>query len=265
MVIEYIRYRVPQQRRAGFEAAYERAADALRAAPECVDYELSRCLDDPACYALRITWTSVDAHLDGFRGGPVFGRFFAAIKPYVADIEEMRHYTRTGVRGPGGAAPPSLFEWAGGTDAFERLCAAFYRLVRSDDLLAPMFARMDPDHARYVAVWLAEVFGGPATYAAERGGYRQMVGQHLGRAISEAQRRRWVNLMTDAADEVGLPGDPEFRAAFVGYLEWGTRLAVRNSQPDADPIQQAPVPRWGWGVAPPYQHGPQSTVARGAE
>ena len=52
--------------------------------------------------------------------------------------------------------------------------------------------------------------------------------------------------MLDAADEVGLPADPEFRAAFVGYLEWGTRLAVHNSQPDADPIRQAPVPHWGW-------------------
>jgi hypothetical protein len=58
--------------------------------------------------------------------------------------------------------------------------------------------------------------------------------------------------MMDAADEVGLPNDPEFRAAFASYLEWGTRLAVRNSQPDAHPIREAPVPRWGWGVAPPY-------------
>ena len=49
------------------------------------------------------------------------------------------------------------------------------------------------------------------------------------------------------------PGDPEFRAAFVSYLEWGTRLAMHNSQPGADIVQQAPVPRWGWGVAPPYQ------------
>ncbi|MFF0153828.1 group II truncated hemoglobin [Micromonospora sp. NPDC005203] len=265
MVIEYIRYRVPQERLDGFEAAYERAADALRAAPQCVDYELSRCLDEPAAYLLRITWTSVDEHLRGFRGGPVFGRFFAAIRPYVEDIEEMRHYRPTGISGSGGAAPPSLYQWAGGVDAFGRLCAAFYRLVRSDDLLAPIFAHMDPAHAHHVAMWLAEVFGGPATYTAERGGYRHMLGQHLGLAISEAQRRRWVNLMMDAADEVGLPDDPEFRAAFTGYLEWGTRLAVRNSQPGADPIRQAPVPRWGWGVAPPYQEGPRPAGTRGAE
>ena len=59
--------------------------------------------------------------------------------------------------------------------------------------------------------------------------------------------------MSLAADDADLPGDPEFCAAFVSYLEWGTRLAMYNSQPGADIVQQAPVPRWGWGVAPPYQ------------
>jgi truncated hemoglobin YjbI/quinol monooxygenase YgiN len=253
MVIEYIRYRVSAERLADFESAYQEASAALRAAPQCVDYELSRCLDEPACYVLRITWTSVDGHLSGFRGGPEFGRFFAAIKLYVDDIEEMRHYEVTEVAGSGGAAPPTLYEWAGGTDAFIRLCEAFYRRVRADELLAPMFADMDVDHARYVALWLAEVFGGPATYTEEHGGYANMVGRHIDKAISERQRRRWVNLITDAADEAGLPTDPEFRAAFASYLEWGTRLAVHNSQPDANPPREAPVPRWGWGVAPPYQ------------
>jgi transcriptional regulator with XRE-family HTH domain len=54
-------------------------------------------------------------------------------------------------------------------------------------------------------------------------------------------------------DLFGPPDDPEFRAALVGYLEWGTRLAMHNSQPGAEVVQRAPVPRWGWGVAPPYQ------------
>ncbi|MCY1139475.1 group II truncated hemoglobin [Actinoplanes sp. Pm04-4] len=146
----------------------------------------------------------------------------------------------------------TLYEWAGGAGALEKLCEAFYQHVLADDVLAPMFAGMNPGHPRYVALWLGEVFGGPAAYSAERGGYPHMLRMHLGRGITEPQRRRWVNLMQDAADEVGLPGDPEFRAAFVGYLEWGTRLAVQNSQPGADPPREASVPKWGWGVAPPY-------------
>jgi hemoglobin len=148
---------------------------------------------------------------------------------------------------------PTIYDWAGGSAAFERLCVVFYQHVRADELLAPVFEHMDAHHPRFVAMWLAEVFGGPAAYTEQRGGYAHMLSMHLGRALTEPQRRRWLSLIMDAADEVGLPDDPEFRAAFVGYLEWGTRLAVANSQPGAQPVTQAPVPKWGWGVAPPYR------------
>jgi hemoglobin len=59
--------------------------------------------------------------------------------------------------------------------------------------------------------------------------------------------------MSLAADDAGLPDDPEFRSAFMAYVEWGTRLALHNSQDDAEAVEHAPVPRWGWGEAPPYQ------------
>jgi len=56
-----------------------------------------------------------------------------------------------------------------------------------------------------------------------------------------------------AADDAGMPQDAEFRSALVAYLEWGSRLALGNSQEDAHIVEHAPVPRWGWGEAPPYQ------------
>lgn len=123
----------------------------------------------------------------------------------------------------------------------------------ADELLAPLFASMDSEHVRLVGLWIAEVFGGPAAYSEARGGYGAMVERHMGKGITEPQRRRWFNLMMDAADEVGLPADPEFRAAFASYIEWGTRLALHNSQPGADVVRKAPMPKWGWGVAPPYE------------
>ena len=56
-----------------------------------------------------------------------------------------------------------------------------------------------------------------------------------------------MSLLLECADQVGVPDDPEFRSAFVGYLEWGTRLAVINSQPGADVSGEGPMPTWGWG------------------
>jgi hemoglobin len=147
---------------------------------------------------------------------------------------------------------PTLYEWAGGQEAFDRLTEAFYGRVRRDEVLAPVFAQMPPDHPHHVALWFAEVFGGPPRYTEEHGGYPHMMRKHLNRALTEEQRARWVQLIGLAADDTGLPADPEFRSAFVAYVEWGTRIAVANSQPGATPPPEGPVPRWGWGEAPPY-------------
>jgi hemoglobin len=139
--------------------------------------------------------------------------------------------------------------------AFARLMARFYDRVQVDTFLAPLFAHMDPEHAAYVAQFVAEVFGGPKVYSAEHGGHAHMIARHLGRKLTQEQRRQWVNLLLDCADEVGIPDDPEFRSALVGYLEWGSRLAVLNSQPGVNaPPDDSPMPVWGWGeVKGPYQ------------
>src|SRR5690348_9295721 len=105
MTVEYIRYRIPGERGEEFESAYARAAVSLARAPQCVEYELTRCADEPEAYVLRIVWTSAEDHLVGFRGGDDFPAFFAEIKPFVENIEEMRHYERTPVAGAGGSVP----------------------------------------------------------------------------------------------------------------------------------------------------------------
>ena len=149
---------------------------------------------------------------------------------------------------------PTLVEWAGGPSALRRLIDAFYDRVERDDLLSPLFPGGVSDaHRAHVTLWWVEVFGGSPDYTAQRGGYETMLAHHRGLGITTEQRFRFASLMSLAADDAGLPDDPEFRAAFVGYVEWGTRLALSNSQPGADVVAQAPVPRWGWGVAPPYQ------------
>jgi len=81
-----------------------------------------------------------------------------------------------------------------------------------------------------------------------------MVERHLDRQLTQEQRRRWVGLLLETADEVGIPDDPAFRSALVGYLEWGSRLAVINSQPSATVDRHSLMPRWGWGeVKGPYR------------
>jgi hemoglobin len=130
---------------------------------------------------------------------------------------------------------------------------AFYDRVESDQLLSQFFpGGVSGEHREHVTTWWCEVFGGPTDYTKSLGGYRAMLEHHLDLGITREQRFRFASLMSLAADDADLPSDPEFRAALVGYLEWGTRLAMQNSQAGADVVADAPVPRWGWGIAPPY-------------
>jgi deazaflavin-dependent oxidoreductase (nitroreductase family) len=148
---------------------------------------------------------------------------------------------------PDPAHQPTVFEWAGGLPALTRMTRIFYRkYVPEDPLLSPLFAQMSPDHPERVAAWLGETFGGPKTYSERYGSYDRMVSRHVGRALSEEQRARWVQLLCKSADDAKLPTDPEWRAAFASYLEWGSRIALENSQPGAHPPPHMPVPRWSW-------------------
>ena len=97
MIVEYIRYAIPAEQRATFESAYGQASASLDASSHCLGYELSRSVDEPEAYVLRIEWDSAEGHLQGFRSSPEFRPFFAAIGPYVGNIAEMRHYELTDV------------------------------------------------------------------------------------------------------------------------------------------------------------------------
>ena len=144
----------------------------------------------------------------------------------------------------------TMFEWCGGLPALTRMTRLFYeKHVPEDAMLAPLFSDMSADHPQRVAKWLGEVFGGPPRYSEEYGGYPRMISQHAGKCLTEEWRSRWVALMIQSSQEAGLPNDAEFRSAFSSYLEWGSGLAVENSQTTSRPPQHMPMPHWDWTTA----------------
>jgi hemoglobin len=154
-----------------------------------------------------------------------------------------------------GDTAATVYSWGGGREAFARWLDRFYDLVELEapEIAAMFGGRVSEEHRVRVTDWWVEVMGGPAVYTERRGGYEHMLARHHDLGITREQRLVFVTLLSRAADDAGLPDDPEFRAAIMGYAEWGTRLAVHNSQPGAQTAAHAPVPRWGWGVAPPYE------------
>ena len=97
MIIEYIRYKIEPSQSEDFVSAYSKAAEQLNSSQYCLAYELSECEEEPGQFILRIEWTSTEEHLKGFRKSALFAEFFAGIKPFFNNIQEMRHYKRSAV------------------------------------------------------------------------------------------------------------------------------------------------------------------------
>lgn len=239
MIVEYVRYRLNSEPEA-FEAAYARAAASLAASPHCLDWELGRCHEQPECYILRLCWDSLDGHLEGFRRSEEFRAFLAEIRPYIDEIEEMRHYTPTAVR------RRTLCDALGGPAAIFSMAHAIHEAMAADDLLGPRFSRAAATHVPHLGMWLCEVFGGPALYTATLGDIGPMLARHANLNITEAERERFVSVAVATIGRLA-PSLPESAtAAITSYFEWGSGIAVVNSEAGHVPDPSAGVPVWEW-------------------
>ncbi len=92
-----------------------------------------------------------------------------------------------------------------GEDGFQSLVAAFYRGVREDDLIGPMYPPDDWEGAELrLRDFLVGRFGGPPRYMEERGHPRLRM-RHAPFAIGAAERDRWLQLMDAAMKEAETP------------------------------------------------------------
>lgn len=94
-----------------------------------------------------------------------------------------------------------------GEEGFQRLVAAFYAQVPTDDILGPMYPKDDMHGAEErLRDFLVGRFGGPRRYEQMRGHPRLRM-RHMPFKLDQAARDRWVQLMDRALDEAQLPGD----------------------------------------------------------
>ena len=142
---------------------------------------------------------------------------------------------------------PTLFEHAGGEEALHRLEQIFYDSVLRDPLLQPLFGAGQPHHVEHLTMFTAETFGGPDRFTRELG-FQHLIDVHRGLRITEEQRRRFVELYLAALDEARMPDDEPFRAAVREHVEFGTQVAMQNSNATSDdelhPLRT--VPHWTW-------------------
>jgi hemoglobin len=140
-----------------------------------------------------------------------------------------------------------MFDFAGGDEAFLALAAATHeRCLQDPELNHPFSHTGNPQHVERLAEYWAEVFGGPTRYSESHGGHSGMLGIHAGQGAGDDYGPRFVACFMQAADDAGLPGDPDFRAGLRSYMEWATREVLSYSPSGAEVPAGLPVPRWSW-------------------
>jgi hemoglobin len=148
---------------------------------------------------------------------------------------------------------PTLYEYAGGEQAFLRLAEAHHARCLADPELNHPFSHDDlnPEHVSRLAAYWAEVMGGPPRFSQECADQSGLLRMHAGNGDMGDLGRRFVACFVAAADDAGLPADPEFRATLRAYMEWAVDDVLAYSPLDAVVPADLPIPRWSWdGLQP---------------
>jgi hemoglobin len=149
---------------------------------------------------------------------------------------------------------PSLYEFAGGDEAFAALAVAHHARCLADPELNHPFSKADqhPQHVQRLAWYWAEVLGGPPRFSGECGSHASVVDMHCGNGDISDLNRRFLACFLTAMDDAGLPDDAAFRTAMRDYMRWAIGEVSGRPETDPPPPAATPMPRWSWdGLQPP--------------
>lgn len=144
--------------------------------------------------------------------------------------------------------PPTLYEFAGGDEAFLAFAAALHTRCLADPELNHPFSHQDqhPQHVQRLAAYLAETMGGPPGYSRDCGDQSGLVLLHSGNGDMSDLGERFVGCFMLAADDAGWPDDPRFRAAIRSYIEFQVDDVALSHPDDIDIPPGLTIPHWSW-------------------
>ncbi|SJM51218.1 globin [Gulosibacter sp. 10] len=123
----------------------------------------------------------------------------------------------------------TVYDEVGGMDAFEELTRRFYDDVQADEVLWPMYPQEDLEGAIWrLSRFLAQYWGGPPIYSAERGHPRLRM-RHMPFHVNPDARRRWLTHMTAAVESMDFP--PIVRAQMLEYFDRAATAMVNTFEP----------------------------------
>ena len=131
-----------------------------------------------------------------------------------------------------------MYDAVGGQAFFDKLVERFYAGVADDPVLRAMYPENLGPSRDHLAGFLAQYWGGPPNYSAERGHPRLRM-RHAPFVIGVVERDAWMNHMRTAIDGAEMPDD--VRAAMLDYFESAATHLI-NKQPPVPPADSRRLP-----------------------
>jgi quinol monooxygenase YgiN len=66
--------------------------EVIRQHPGCISARVERCIEQPRQYMVINIWTSLEAHIEDFRGGPLFTQWRSSINGLFEGAPVVSHY-----------------------------------------------------------------------------------------------------------------------------------------------------------------------------
>ena len=145
----------------------------------------------------------------------------------------------------------SVYEAAGGRNAFIALAVAWHRRCLDDPVVSHAFTHgsQHPHHARRLAAYWGEALGGPADYTASVGDHTQVVRMHSGNGEHQEMDDRAYDCFVAALDDADWPADERLRETVTAWFRAAiTEMAAYPDTPDDVP-GRLPMPHWSWAGA----------------
>ena len=141
----------------------------------------------------------------------------------------------------------SIYEAAGGRQAFIDLAQAWHALCLDDPIVSHAFSSgYHPQHSERLAAYWAEALGGPADYSDAMGNESGVRRMHSGNGKHAEMDERAQELFALALDDADLPSDPLLRSALQNYFRWATVEMAANPESADDVPEGLQLGRWSW-------------------
>lgn len=141
----------------------------------------------------------------------------------------------------------TIYDVAGGHDAFLRLAHAWHERCLADPIVSHAFSHgYHPQHTARLAAYWAEALGGPRAYTPSLGDESTVVRMHSGNGEHGEMDERAIACFERAVEEAALPDDATLRATLVAYFRWSIGRMSAYPRSAADVPAELSLPRWSW-------------------